>query len=169
MMNRTFSLFLLLMCACGLYGQQGFRIGFHAGIPVNQEGNDAVSLMAGLDTGYLFALGEVVDAGAMTGFINGFPEKFDSGGVDLPHVQFVPLAGSFRIWPSNVFSFGADLGYALGINDGNDGGLYYKPIIGYMTSPRTEVNLSYTGIENDDLPWATVQLGFRYIFAKWER
>ena len=165
-MKLICSLFLLFICAPGLYAQQGFKIGLHGGLPVNQEANDAVSLVAGADFGFMYALGKLADAGLMTGFINGFPEKFDSGGADLPNVQFVPLAVSFRIWPSSSFSFGADVGYALGINEGNDGGLYYKPIIAYMTGARTEINLSYTGIANDELPWSTVQLGFLYTFPE---
>lgn len=165
-MRRSVTLIILFFCLFGLHAQQGFKIGLHGGLPVNQEGNDAVSLVAGVDFGFMYALGKLADAGVMTGFINGFPEKFDSGGADLPHVQFLPLAGSFRIWPSSSWSFGADVGYALGINDGNEGGFYYKPIIAYMTGARTEVNLSYTGIENDALPWATVQLGFLYTFPE---
>ena len=159
----------MFLWIAGTQAQQGFKVGLHGGIPINQEGNDAVSLVAGVDTGYLFALGEVVDAGIMTGFINGFPEKFDSGGADLPHIQFLPLAGSFRIWPSRSFSFGADLGYGIGINDGNQGGFYYKPIIGYLMGAQTEVNFSYTGIETESLPWATVQLGILYTFPQTTR
>ena len=160
---------LLLLFGTGLHAQQGFKIGLNGGLPVNQEANDIVSLVAGADLGYHYALGEVVDAGIMVGFINGFPEKFDSGGADLPHVQFLPLAASFRIWPSNSFSFGGDAGYALGLNDGNEGGFYYKPLVGYLMGPQTEVSLSYTGIASDGLSWATVNLGVLYTFPERQR
>ncbi|MDG1570842.1 hypothetical protein OZ410_00830 [Robiginitalea sp. M366] len=161
---------LLFLFALGLFGsaaaQQGFKLGFHGSLPVSSETNNAVSLALGLDTGYLFALGEVVDLGAMAGFIHGFPEKFDVGGIDLPSVQFVPLAASARVWPSNSFSFGVDLGYALGLSEGNDGGLYYKPILGYLFGTQTEINLSYTGIETGDAPWSTVNFGILYTFPE---
>ena len=160
---------LLLLIGTGMYAQQGFKIGLNGGLPVSQEVNDIVSLVAGVDLGYHYALGEVVDAGIMTGFINGFPEKFDSGGADLPHVQFLPLAASFRIWPSNSFSLGGDLGYALGLNDGNDGGFYYKPLVGYLMGAQTEVSLSYTGIAVEGLSWATVNLGVLYTFPERRR
>ena len=159
----------LLLFGTRLHSQQGFKIGLNGGLPVNQEANDIVSLVAGADLGYHYALGEVVDAGIMVGFINGFPEKFDSGGVDLPHVQFLPLAASFRIWPSNSFSFGGDAGYALGLNDGNEGGFYYKPLVGYLMGPQTEVSLSYTGIAAEGLSWATVNLGVLYTFPEQRR
>ncbi len=168
-MKHTVILFLLLIGA-GLQAQQGFKIGLNGGIPIRQEVNDIVSLVAGADVGYHRALGEVVDAGIMTGFINGFPEKFDSGGADLPHVQFIPLAASFRIWPSNSFSLGGDAGYAFGLNDGNGGGFYYKPLVGYLMGARTELSLSYTGIATDGLSWSTVNLGVLYTFPdRWSR
>ena len=167
-MKRFFVLAFLLL-GTGLFAQQGFKIGLNGGLPINQEVNDIVSLVAGVDLGYHYALGEVVDAGVMAGFINGFPEKFDSGGADLPHVQFLPLAASFRIWPSNSFSLGGDLGYALGLNEGNEGGFYYKPLIGYLMGAQTEVSLSYTGIAVEGLSWATVNLGVLYTFPERRR
>jgi hypothetical protein len=166
---KRFVLSLLLIIGTGLYAQQGFKIGLNGGLPINQEVNDVVSLVAGADLGYHYALGEVVDAGIMTGFINGFPEKFDSGGADLPNVQFLPLAASFRIWPSNSFSIGGDIGYALGLNEGNDGGFYYKPLVGYLMGAQTEVSLSYTGIAVEGLSWATVNLGVLYTFPEGRR
>jgi hypothetical protein len=165
-MKRTLLFVLALGMFTSLMAQQGFKIGAHASLPVTSEVNDIVSLAAGLDVGYMHALGEVVDVGAMVGFIYGFPEKFDSGGVDLPSIQFLPLAASFRIWPSNSFSFGLDGGYAVGLNDGNDGGLYYKPVLGYLFGPQTEFNLSYTGISSEGLDWATVNFGILYTFPQ---
>lgn len=102
----------------------------------------------------------------MLGYIHGFPEKFDSGGIDLPSVQFLPMAASVRIWPSNSFSFGIDGGYALGLNDGNDGGVYYKPILGFLFGPQTEISLSYTGIAVDGFEWATANIGILYTFPE---
>ncbi len=142
------------------YAQEGIKIGIQGSFPFN-DFKDAVVLSAAVDVGYMHALGEVVDAGVMTGFINGFPDNFD-GGPDLPNIQFLPLAGSFRIWPSNSFSFGGDAGYAVGINDGNEGGLYYRPVIGYLFGTNTEVNLSYTGIQLDGATWSTVNVGIMH-------
>jgi hypothetical protein len=155
-----------LLMAMSLHAQQGFKLGGHASLPVSDDANNAASLAVGVDTGYMFALGEVVDLGAMVGFINGFPEKYDNGGADLPSIQFLPLAASVRIWPSNSFSFGVDGGYAVGLNDGNEGGLYYKPILGYLMGAQTEISLSYTGIAVDGFDWATVNFGILYTFPQ---
>ena len=168
-MKQIALVLLLLIIGYTGYSQQGFKIGLSGGLPLNQEANDIVSLVVGADIGYHHAMGEVVDAGIMTGFLNGFPEKFDSGGADLPHVQFLPLAASFRIWPSNSFSFGGDTGYAFGLNDGNEGGFYYKPLVGYLMGPQTEISLSYTGIAAEGLSWATVNLGVLYTFPQSRR
>jgi hypothetical protein len=150
-----------------LSAQQGFKIGFHGSLPVG-DNQEITSLALGVETGYMFALGEVVDLGATIGFINGFPEKYNQepGVPDLPHVQFLPIAASVRIWPSNSLSFGGEVGTALGINDGNDGGFYYRPTLGYLLGAQTEINLSYTGISIDNGEWATINLGILYTFPQ---
>ncbi|MBT8183280.1 MAG: hypothetical protein KJN76_00450, partial [Eudoraea sp.] len=115
---KNFMLCLLfLLVSTGLVAQEGFKIGLQGGLPLD---NEAVSLSVGLDTGYMYALGEVVDLGIMTGIIYGFAETFQSEVVvaDLSDVQFIPLALSARVWTSNSFSFGGEVGQAFGINEG---------------------------------------------------
>lgn len=155
---------LALLLGINLQAQQGFKLGGHVSLPVTGDANNAASLAVGIDTGYLFALGEIVDLGAMVGYIHGFPEKYGNEGADLPSIQFLPLAAGVRIWPSNSFSLGAEGGYAVGLNDGNEGGLYYKPILGYLMGAQTEISLSYTGIAVDGFDWATVNFGILYTF-----
>lgn len=156
---------LFFLLGSGVYAQEGVKIGIQGGLPVN-EFNDVVGVMVGVEAGYMWALGKTVDLGAKVGFINGFPEKFNSETVliDLPNVQFLPLAGSVRIWPSRSFALGVDAGYAVGINEGNDGGLYYRPLIGYLMGPKTQLNFSYTGISLEEQSWATVTMGIIYTF-----
>jgi len=163
-MRNCIQALLFILLVTGLQAQEGFKIGFHGGLPID-DFNDAVSLSIGLDAGYMFALGEVVDVGVSTGFIHGFAETFDSQEIvaDLPNMQFVPIAASIRIWPSNSLSFGVDAGQGLGINEGNDGGLYYRPILGYLMGAYTEVNFSYTTINMDnDISWNSVNLGLLF-------
>lgn len=151
---------LFILTGSFLYAQPGLKIGIQGGLPVN-EVNEEVGVVLGLDAGYMWALNEAIDLGVTVGFINGFPEKYHTNQPlsDLPNIQFAPIGGSVRIWPSNSFSFGVDAGQALGINDGNEGGLYYRPIIGFLMSANTELNFSYTGIELDGKKWNTVTLG----------
>jgi len=149
----------------GMNAQEGFKLGIHGGLPIN-DFNGEVTLMVALDGGYMYALSEVIDIGVVTGFVYGFAERFSSEAIeaDYPNMQFVPLAASVRIWTSNSFSFGVDGGYAVGINEGNDGGLYYRPIIGYLMGPSTEVNLSYSTVELEGASWNTINLGVLYTF-----
>ena len=69
------------------------------------------------------------------------------------------MAGVARYKASEEISIGADLGYALGINDGNDGGFYYRPTVAYTVSEGVEINASYTGISLDGGSWTTINLG----------
>ena len=39
--------------------------------------------------------------------------------------------------------------YAVGINEGNEGGFYLRPLIGYNITGNTELNVSYVNISND--------------------
>jgi len=163
-MKNFFLACVLIFGASTMEAQEGIKIGIHGGLPID-DFNDAVSLSLGLDVGYMYALGEIVDIGVITGFIHGFAETFDSQVIvaDLPNMQFVPLAASVRIWPSNSLSFGVDAGQAFGINEGNDGGLYYKPILGYLMGPFTELNFSFTTINMDnDVSWNSVNIGILY-------
>ena len=164
-MIKTILALAFTFLGMGLNAQEGLKVGIHAGLPID-DFNDEISLMAGLDLGYMWALGEVVDLGVNTGLIYGFKESFQSDAVvsGLTDVQFVPLAASLRIWPSNSFSFGVDGGYGIGLNKGNEGGIYYRPIIGYLMGPMTEINLSYTGIQLENRTWNTVSLGFLHTF-----
>jgi hypothetical protein len=166
MIKKIFIVFCLLLAGLSV-AQEGFKVGLHGSVPVG-DNQEITSLAVGVETGYMFALGESADLGAMVGFINGFPEKYNQepGDPDLPNVQFLPLAASVRVWPSNSLSVGGELGMAVGLNDGNDGGLYYKPIIGYLMGAQTEVNLSFTGIKVDDMEWATINLGILYTFPQ---
>ena len=140
--------------------QEGFKAGVNLGLPVGDAG-DVSGFSIGLDVLYHWAVSDEFNAGIATGFTNAFGKSIDAGiaSFDVPDVQFIPVAASGRFSLTDEFSAGADLGYAIGINDGNDGGFYYRPIVGYGVSDNVEVNLSYTGISIDGFTWSTINLG----------
>jgi long-subunit fatty acid transport protein len=156
---------LIIFQAVHLHAQEGFKMGIQAGLPFN-DFNEPISMVVGADVSYMYPLGEVVDIGPSVGYIHGFAETFQSNIVraDLESIQFVPLSAGVRIWTSNDFSFGGNAGWALGINEGNDGGLYYRPMIAYLMSSSVEVNFSYTAIELEEATWSTLTLGIVYNF-----
>ena len=167
-MKKVVFVLLIALIGNGLYAQEGIKLGIQAGLPYN-DFNDFSSVMVGADIGYMRALGEVVDLGVMTGIIHGFPKTFvlEDAGVtieDNEAIDFIPLALSTRIWPSQDFSVGVDVGQAFGISDGNDGGFYLRPIIGYLFGTYTEINVSHTSIKLDDATWSTINFGILHTF-----
>ncbi|PCJ98054.1 MAG: hypothetical protein COA50_03775 [Flavobacteriaceae bacterium] len=164
-MRKVMLALTLLFLGTGLYAQGGLKVGIQGGMPFD-DFNDEVSLVVGLDLGYMWTLGEVIDLGVTTSFIHGFAETFHTDVVltDLSDVQFGTAAAAVRIWTSNSFSIGVEAGQAFGINEGNDGGLYLRPLVGYLMGPNTEVNFSYTSISLEDKTWTTVNFGILHTF-----
>ncbi|AIM60735.1 hypothetical protein [Cellulophaga lytica] len=163
-MKKITLLIVFAVMAVNLSAQEGLKIGIQGGIPLDDY-TDNVSLMVAADIGHMWALGEVVDLGVTGGYIHGFAEKYHTGTItnDLPDIQFLKAAASVRVWTSNSFSFGADLGQGFGLNDDNEGGFYYRPQIGYLMGESTELNLSYTGIQlGDNTEWSTVSIGIMH-------
>ncbi|MGC1515444.1 MAG: hypothetical protein WA810_07690 [Maribacter sp.] len=151
--------------ALNLQAQEGFKLGIQAGLPIN-DFNDAVSVVLGADASYMHPLGEIVDIGPSVGYIHGFTENFSTAviTIETKPIQFVPLSAGLRFWTSNEFSFGGNVGWALGLNDGNEGGLYYRPTLAFLMSSSVEVNASYTVIELEPATWSTITLGIVYNF-----
>lgn len=144
------------------------RVGINAGTVVG-DASDFYSFSLGLDVLHVWGLSREIDLGFATGFSNAFGEKqtLDAGGVvietEFDNAQFIPLAGALRIYPAYGFKLGADVGYALGINEGIEGGFYYRPIIGVDVNGSTELNVSYSTIENEG-SFSTVLFGVLFLF-----
>ncbi|MGX1930689.1 hypothetical protein [Flagellimonas sp. 2504JD4-2] len=152
----TTSIFLLFVAfnTQAQVDRSNFKAGLNAGVPVG-DAADISSFSIGLDVNYHWGISELLDAGLATGFINAFGDTQEASGggitisAEFEDFQFLPLAASVRIYPTYSFKFGADVGYAVGINAGNEGGLYYRPVIGYNITGNTELNVSYIAVSND--------------------
>ena len=151
---------IALLGICSVLAQNvdrsSFKAGFNAGLPV-ADASEISSFSIGLDLNYHWGVSKTFDVGLAAGFINSFSEE------EFEDFQFLPVAGSVRIYPTYEFKFGADAGYAIGINDGNEGGFYYRPIIGYNITGNTELNVSYTAIENNGT-FGLVMAGILFLF-----
>lgn len=156
--------------------QGGFKVGANMALPVGDAG-DISTFSIGLDAAYLFEVSEKFAVGGATGFTNAFGDTFRVLGTDIDYddVQFIPVAAAARFYPADKFYVGADLGYAIGINDGNDGGFYYRPRVGYNFNERIGVNASYTGISRGEetingivvtsgSTWSTIGVGVEFSF-----
>ena len=82
--------------------------------------------------------------------------------VELDDVQFIPVAASGRFEVAPSFTLGADVGYAIGINDGNDGGFYYSPRAQYSVSEAIDIVAAYRGVSVDGGSWDIISAGVEF-------
>ncbi len=158
-------LFLLAIIVCGTAANAQFKVGVNAGIPVG-ESADYFNFNAGLDVYYMF--GKSKDAlfkfGIASGFSNYFGEEMD-GGVSVDDTQFIPIAVAARITFLSTLTFGPDIGYGIGINDGNDGGVYGRAVFGLDLGNTIELNAFYSLVKVEKgLDFATTGLGVLVVF-----
>ena len=160
----------LLLCAAisvlGLSNVSGqnFNAGISAGLPVGDAG-DAFTFNVTLDVNYLWEVSEAFDAGVATGFSNSFGDSIDVelfGSIDIPDFQFIPIAAAGRFNVSDKFVIGADLGYAVGLSDGNDGGFYYAPKVQYGVSESIDIVLAYRGVSIENGSFDVLTLGVEF-------
>ncbi|WP_136467920.1 hypothetical protein [Flagellimonas onchidii] len=148
--------------------RSNFKAGLNAGIPVG-DAADVSSFSIGFDANYHWGVSELLDVGLATGFINAFGDTQEAsvGNItvqsEFEDFQFVPLAASVRIYPTYHFKFGGDAGYAVGISEGMDGGLYYRPSVGYNITGNTELNVSYMVVE-DNISFSIATIGILFLF-----
>ncbi|HLV15517.1 MAG TPA: hypothetical protein VKY41_10070 [Xanthomarina sp.] len=162
---------LFLTAAIAVFGfsvinaQSGLKAGAHVALPIGDSG-DYSSVSIGLDVAYLVAVSDQFSVGGATGFTNAIAKSYDFLGASIKgdDVQFVPVAGAARFNATEEFYVGADLGYAVGINDNNDGGFYYRPRVGYSFTDMIGANFSYTGISRDGGSWSTIGVGIEFSF-----
>lgn len=147
-----------------------FRAGLHGGVVVG-DFSEAYSFILGVDVYHHWGVSKALDLGVTTGFTNAFGEtqEFSDLGIVIENkfanAQYLPVAGSVRIYPAKGFKLGGDVGYAIGINSGNDGGLYYRPSIGIdMNGGTKEFNISYFAVNGDGAAYASVLAGFLILF-----
>ena len=152
-------LFIIALAIFGLanVNAQGFKLGANVGIPTG-DASDISNFAIGVDVNFLWPASDTFDAGLAAGFSNSFIKK-EWGSDD---VQFLPIAAAGRFNPSENFMIGADIGYGIGINSGNDGGFYYRPMVGYDITETIELNLSYSGVSKNGGTWSIISLGVMF-------
>ena len=143
-------LFFIALLVCGLpLGVQaqgcGFNLGAYLGFPAS--GSDYTSFSVGLDANYLFEINEKFAVGPATGFSHSFGKDYYGVNED---VQFIPVAAAGRFNINDKMSVGVDLGYAIGVSDGDHGGFYYRPLFGYNITEMIQLNASYIGVSRSN-------------------
>ncbi|RKS42711.1 hypothetical protein BC962_3169 [Gillisia mitskevichiae] len=153
MKKLVISFFVLFMGITSAFSQGDFRFGVNGGIPVGDV-EDFSNFHLGTDVAYMFNVAEVLDVGPLLGYSHYFVED------DFDDIQFIPVAASGRFGLSS-FYLGADLGYAIGVDDGNDGGFYYRPMLGYRIG-KLGIAASYEGISMDGGSINSINLGIEF-------
>ncbi|NKI31893.1 hypothetical protein [Croceivirga thetidis] len=171
---KQLSLLIVLFFVCAFvqsqYIERGFmKAGFHAGMPTSQSA-DFSSFTFGFDFFQHYGISEEFDIGFATGFTNAFGKTeqvqvgdFSING-DFNNLQFIPAAALLRYYPQRYLNIGADVGYALALNQGLGGGLYYRPTINFDVTENTGFYVSYTNIELEELKWSTITGGLIFTF-----
>lgn len=148
---------LILTAVIAIFGfttaqaqEGGFVLGISAGLPMGDV-DEQTSFNLSLDAGYLLDVADSFQVGGMVGYTHFFGKDFESGIVTIEgeDLQWIPVAGSARFFATEDLFFGADLGYALGMGDTEEGGFYYRPKVGYNLGAARLI-LSYTGISISD-------------------
>ena len=89
--------------------------------------------------------------------------QFYTGKNGLDGVTNLSLAGASRYDASGKIVLGFDLGWAFGISpSGNDGGLYWKPMVGYNLSDKKLLTLSYNAVRKDKITIANIGFGIMF-------
>ncbi|MFD2518997.1 hypothetical protein [Salinimicrobium flavum] len=140
--------------------QTDIKIGIHAGIPVGDI-EDGANFKMGADFTYFWSVMDIIKAGPMVGYSHYFTEDLD--GTEPDDLNFLPLGASGRVTLGGGVFLGADLGYAIGLNDGNDGGFFYRPKLGFGFLGIGIVG-SYEGINVDGVNVASVNVGVEFGF-----
>ncbi len=154
---------LLLAAVVGLFAfsvtAQNFGAGLSVGLPVGDAG-DIATFNITADVNYLWNVSDDFDAGVSVGFSHNFGDEVS--GIEFDDVQFLPIAGRASFNASEDLFIGADLGYAVGINDGNDGGFLWAPRVGYGVSDTVDIVLSYNNVSLDGGTWSNINLGINF-------
>ena len=175
-MKKNIFTLILVLAVFALQAQRNvdrtnFRAGINGGLVLGDFSED-YSFGLGVDLYHHWGVAKALDIGVTAGFFNAFgsKENISAGGVivetEFDNVQFLPVGASLRVYPGkNVgFKFGGDVGYAVGINEGNEGALYYRPSIGIdLRDGTSELNISYF-VVNDNLAFSSVLLGYLFLF-----
>ena len=145
---------------------QTFKLGATVGIPA-ADASDISTFVLGIDAYYYFTdIDALIQIGATAGFRNFFGDDIEVLGqtFSIDDGQFLPLAAAGRVKIFGLLSGGLDIGYAVGINDGNDGGFYFRPVVGFDIADTIELNTSYESITNDGVTWGNINVGVLFEF-----
>ena len=159
---------VLLVAIFAIFGlstvnaQGVFNGGINIGIP-SGDADNVSSFVLGGELNYMFPVSEGFTLGPSVAVSHFFGKEVTVLGTTFKQdATFLPIAGAARFNVSDSFVLGGDIGYALGLDSGNDGGFYYRPVIGYKIGDTTQLNVSYSNVNVNSANWASISLGVMF-------
>jgi len=152
--------FIMLLCFVFTAKAQ-FKIGVNGGVPVGDY-SDFYKFNVGVDAYYMFRdPDKFFNLGAAAGFINYFGDEVDVLGttVEYDNAQFIPVAAAARFTLFSLLTFGPDIGYGIGLNEGMDGGFYWRSVLGLDFGNRLEIDTFYQSISVDGTTLGSIGAG----------
>ena len=134
-------------------------------MPISDAG-DLSSFGVGLEAMYLHPVSDEFMVGGSIGYTTYFTDDIEFLGqsVEVDDVAFLPVAlKAIYSFGDSGFGVGADVGYAVGVNEDNDGGIMYEPKVVFNTEMLL-FSVGYQGISNDGDSWDSIQIGAAYKF-----
>ncbi|AOZ98236.1 MULTISPECIES: hypothetical protein [Flavobacterium] len=131
-----------------------FKLGAHVGLPTGDM-KDISSVNLGADLAYTWSVAEGLDAGITTGYTT----YLGKDGWD--DASFIPVAATAQFTLTNNWFIGADLGYGIGVNDGNEGAFMYQPKFGYQME-KAGLYVAYKGFSKDGFTVSSINLGVNF-------
>lgn len=176
MKKLLIALLIATFSLTNLKAQNSFNIGFSAGLPT--ESNQLYKSNITLDINYLFKINKRLNLGFATGYSYSFGKKVKEavlGNINYDDMSFIPVSIAGRYAITNKFIFGIDLGYAFNASNTNiisygnekynsNGGIYFRPMIGYKINEKIMLKASYTGVILNGKNFSTVNIGIMYKF-----
>lgn len=164
-MKKVLFMMLITVASLGkVNAQEGlWNGGFNIGAPTG-EANDISNFTLGAELNYMFPIAEGFTLGPSVQYSHFFGKDYDFGGitVEASDISFLPVSGAARFNISNSLVLGANIGYAFGLDDDNEGGFYYRPVLGIKVGESSQLNISYSDINNDTINFSNISLGIMF-------
>ena len=150
-MKKVLFIAVVVLGLGNINAQNGsFNAGVSIGLPTGDI-SDSSSLAISVEANYLFEISGQFKVGPSISYLHYTGKKDILGsGYDQNDMSFLPIAAAARFAASEKFTFGADLGYGIGISpDDIEGAFYYKPMVGYNISEKVMLQATYTGMSKE--------------------
>ena len=161
MLKRILIFFLFIITTQSTFSQSAFRIGIEGGIP-NRKLEETHSLHTGADVSYKIDVIDFMQFGAKLGYSRYFGKDIEGESQNVNEdISFLPIAGIARLFITEELYAGTDLGYAIGLSEGNNGSLYFKPHLGFNFGIFDIIG-SYEMIPVQDINTGSVNIGLEF-------